>query len=155
MPVLPIPAGYHTVTPYLIIRDASAAVEFYQRAFGAIEVLRLAGPNNTVAHGEIKIGNSIIMLAEENPTGGYSSPQTLGGAATSILLYVEGVDDRFAQAVAAGATVVRPVADQFYGDRAGTVSDPFGHVWTLATHTEDVSQEEINRRMEAMMKPAE
>jgi PhnB protein len=144
-----IPDGYHTATPYLIVKNATAAIEFYKRAFGATELMRLMTPDGKVGHAEVKIGNSPIMLADEAPDMGFRSPQSLGGSAISLLLYVEDVDTRFHQATVAGAKALRPVQDQFYGDRSGTLEDPFGHVWTLATHTEDVSPEEINRRAEA------
>src|SRR5947209_6017351 len=152
MAVKPIPDGYTTVTPYLYIRGAAGAIDFYKRAFGATELFRVPGPQGKVMHAEIKIGNSYIMLADEFPEMGARSPQTLGGVSSSIMLYVPDVDTRFAQAVNAGAKVQRPVKDQFYGDRSGTVEDPFGHVWTIGTHTEDVSSEEMQRRMAAAMK---
>ena len=145
-----IPTGYHTVTPYLIVRNAAAALDFYKKAFGAVELMRFPGPGGKLMHAEIKIGDSPVMLADEMPDEGHVGPQTLGGAAVSLLLYVENVDARFAQAIAAGATVKRAVADQFYGDRTGTLADPFGHVWSLATHKEDVSMEEMQRRMAKM-----
>ena len=145
-----IPTGYHTVTPYLIVRNAAAALDFYKKAFGAVELMRFPGPGGKLMHAEIKIGDSPVMLADEMPEEGHVGPQTLGGTAVSLMLYVENVDARFAQAVAAGATVKRAVADQFYGDRTGTLADPFGHVWSLATHKEDVSMEEIHRRMAKM-----
>jgi PhnB protein len=151
MPAKPIPDGYHTATPYLIVQDAARAIEFYKRAFGATELLRL-GHGDSVVHAEIKIGDSPIMLADEVPEMGFRGPDSIGGTPVSLMLYVEDVDARFAQAVAAGAKVSRPVADQFYGDRAGTLTDPFGHVWTIATHTEDVPHEEINRRFLALQK---
>lgn len=152
MAVKPIPEGYHTATPYLVLRDAARAIEFYKQAFGARELMRMPGPGGKVGHAEIKIGDSPIMLADEYPDMGFRGPETLGGSAVSILLYVEDVDTRFRQAVDAGAKELRPVKDQFYGDRSGTLSDPFGHVWTLATHKEDLSMEEIHTRMEAFMK---
>lgn len=152
MPVQPIPDGYHTVTPYLYIKGAAKALEFYKTAFGAIELFRMPAPDGRIAHAEIKIGDSPVMLADEYPEMGARGPQTLGGASSSFLIYVADVDARFQQAVAAGATVSRPVKDQFYGDRSGTVTDPFGHMWTIATHVEDVPPEEMNRRMEAMAK---
>jgi PhnB protein len=152
MAVRPIPEGYHTATPYLVIAGAARALDFYKKAFGAVELFRMEGPGGTVGHAEIKIGNSPIMLADEVPGMGFRGPQALGGTPVSLLLYVEDVDARFSQAVAAGATVLRPVKDQFYGDRSGTVQDPFGHVWTVATHKEDVPPEEMKRRAEAFMK---
>jgi PhnB protein len=152
MAVKPIPDGYHTVTPYLIVNGAAAALEFYKRAFGATEVMRFPGPNGKVGHAEIRIGDSHIMLADEHPEMGARGPQALGGSPVTILLYVPDVDARFAQAVAAGAKEVRPLKDQFYGDRSGSVADPFGHIWHIATHKEDVSHEEMQRRMKAAMK---
>jgi PhnB protein len=154
MPVQPIPDGYHTATPYLIVQGAARAIEFYKKAFGATELYRLADPGGRVGHAEIKIGDSPIMLADEHPEMGARSPQAFGGSPVSLLLYVEDVDAVFSRAVAAGAQVRRPVKDQFYGDRAGTLVDPFGHSWTVATHKEDVSSEEVQRRFEAAMKPA-
>lgn len=148
MAVKPIPDGYHTATPYLIVRGAADAIEFYARAFGAIEILRL-DHNGKVGHAEIKVGDSPIMLADEHPELDVLGPQSLGGTPVRILLYVDDVDARFARAVAAGAETVRPVTDQFYGDRSGTLKDPFGHVWTIATHTEDMSLEECRARFEA------
>ena len=145
----PIPDGYHTVTPYLIIRGAAAAIDFYKKAFGATELFRFASPDGKVGHAEIKIGNSPIMLADEHPEMGYKSPQTLGGSCVSVLLYVEAVDKVFNQAVAAGGTVKEAVQDKFYGDRSGTLADPYGHVWHIATHKEDVSSQEMERRLKA------
>ena len=152
MAVKPIPDGYHTATPYLIIKNAGAALDFYRRAFGAVELMRLVAPTGEIGHAEIRIGNSVIMLADEMPNMGIRSPAALGGSPVTILLYLENVDERFKQAVDAGAKVVRPLENQFYGDRSATLEDPFGHVWTVATHIEDVSPEEINRRAEAFMK---
>jgi PhnB protein len=151
MAVKPIPEGYHTVTPYLYIRGAAGALDFYKKAFGATELFRLPDPEGKIMHAEIRIGNSCIMLADEFPEMGAKSPQMLGGVSSSIMLYVEDVDARFAQAVAAGGKVQRPVKDQFYGDRSGTLEDPYGHVWTIGTHKEDVSMEEMNRRTAAAM----
>jgi len=132
----PIPDGYHTATPYLIVKGAAQAIEFYKKAFGATELLRMAQPGGKVGHAEIKIGDSILMLADESPEIDARSPQSFGGSPVSILLYVEDVDAVFTQAVAAGAAVQRPVANQFYGDRTGGVKDPFGHMWYIATHVE-------------------
>jgi PhnB protein len=154
MPVNPIPDGYHTATPYLIIRGAAKAIEFYAQAFGAVEVLRLQGPDGRVGHAEVKIGDSMIMLADEHPEWNAKSPETYGGSPVSLLLYFDDVDARFRQAIAAGATEVRPLADQFYGDRSGVLKDPFGHTWSIASHIEDVSQEEIERRFAAMVNPS-
>jgi PhnB protein len=145
-----IPTGYAGVTSYLIIRDAGRALEFYKKAFGATELMRFPGPDGKIGHAEIKIGEGMVMLADESPAMGHKSPQTLGGTPVSLMFYVPDVDARFAKALAAGATVVNPLKDQFYGDRSGTLTDPFGHVWTIATHTEDVSGEEMQRRMAAM-----
>ncbi len=150
MSVKPIPDGYHSVTPYLILRDTAKAIEFYKAAFGAVELLRMPMPDGSVAHAEVKIGDSPVMMGEENPAWGNKSPQTLGGTPAGLCIYVADCDAVFAQAVAAGATVVKPLADQFYGDRSGTVLDPFGHQWTVATHIEDVPPAEMQARMEAM-----
>jgi PhnB protein len=147
--VKPIPEGYHTATPYLIVKDAARAIEFYKKAFGATELMRMPGPGGKIGHAEIKIGDSPIMLADEVPGMGFRSPESLGGSPISILLYVEDVDVVFSEALAAGAKVQRPVADQFYGDRTGGVTDPFGHVWYIATHKEDVSPEEMQKRAAA------
>jgi PhnB protein len=153
MAVKPVPDGYHTVTPYLIMRDAAKALEFYKAAFGAVELFRMADPSGKVMHAEMRIGDSVIMLADEHPEFLAVGPQTLGGTSVGILLYVPDVDARFRQAIAAGGREERPLKDQFYGDRSGTLVDPFGHKWTIATHVEDVSPDEMNRRVEAMMKP--
>jgi len=152
MTVKPIPDGYHTATPYLIVKDATRAIEFYKKAFGATELMRLADPSGKIGHAEIQIGDSPIMLADEFPEMGFRGPQSLGGSPVGILLYVEDVDSRFGKAIAAGATQIKPLKDQFYGDRSGTLVDPFGHVWTIATHKEDVSEQEIARRFAAAMK---
>jgi PhnB protein len=147
-----IPAGYHTATPYLVVRGAAAAIEFYKTVFGATEVMRFGMPDGSVAHAEIKIGDSLIMLGDENPAWGAVGPQTIGGTPVGLCLYFPDVDARFAAAVANGARVEKPVQDQFYGDRCGTVVDPFGHKWTIATHVEDVSEEEMHRRMSEFTK---
>jgi PhnB protein len=152
MAVKPVPDGYHTATPYLIVKGAAGAIEFYKKAFGAAELMRLADPSGKVGHAEIKIGDSRIMLADEFPEMGIRGPQSPGGSGASLLLYVADVDARFNQAIAAGAKALRPVQDQFYGDRSGTLTDPFGHVWSIATHKEDVSAEEITKRFESTMK---
>jgi PhnB protein len=141
-----VPDGYHTATPYLIIGGAAEAIDFYKLAFGARELFRMPGPNGRISHAEIKVGDSVIMLADEVLDMGYRSPHSLGGSPVSLLLYVEDVDAVFKRAVSAGALPQRPVANQFYGDRSGTLEDPFGHLWTIATHVEDVSPEEIARR---------
>ncbi|HBI42738.1 MAG TPA: glyoxalase [Planctomycetales bacterium] len=143
--VKPIPEGYHSVTPYLIVNGGAAAIEFYKKAFGATEVMRLPGPDGKVGHAEIRIGDSVIMLADEHPEMGAKSPHTIGGTPVSILLYVEDVDAVVRQAVAAGAKITRPVEDKFYGDRMGGLDDPFGHVWYVATHTKDVTPEEMKK----------
>lgn len=147
--VKPIPDGYHAVTPYLIVKGGVDALEFYKKAFGAKESLRMMQPDGRVGHAEIKIGDSVIMLADEHPEIGARSPQSYGGTPVTIHLYVEDVDTVFNQAVAAGAKVVRPLQNQFYGDRSGGIEDPFGHAWYIATHVEDVSPEEINKRAAA------
>lgn len=152
MSVKPIPEGYHTVTPYLIVANAAEAIEFYKRGFGAVELMRLADPSGKVGHAEIKIGDSPLMLADEFPEMDARGPRTLGGSPITILLYVDDVDAMFAQAIAAGAKELRPVQDQFYGDRSGMLEDPFGHKWAVATHKEDLTPEEINARYEAAMK---
>ena len=146
MPTKAIPDGYHTVTPYLVMRDAARAIDFYKRALGATEMFRFDTPDDKIGHAEIKVGNSVIMLADEMPDMGYRGPQTLGGTAVSLMVYVENVDQHFRRALDAGAKVKQEVKDQFYGDRSGTLEDPFGHVWTIATHVEDVSQDELMKR---------
>ncbi len=153
--VNPVPAGYHTVTPYLSIKGAAQALDFYQRAFGAEVLVRMDMPDGRVGHAEIKIGDSFVMLADEMPEMADAiakSPRTLGGTTFGLMLYLDGVDARFKRAVDAGAKVKRPLQDQFYGDRTGTVEDPFGHLWTLGTHIEDVSPEEMKRRLAAVTK---
>lgn len=147
--VKPVPEGYHNVTPYLFIRGAGAAIDFYKKVFGAKEVVRMAGPIGQIMHAELRIGDSIIMLSDENPKSGAMSPQTAGGISVSLNLYVEHVDAVVQKAVDAGAKLLRPVANQFYGDRSGMLIDPFGHMWSVATHVEDVSPEEMRRRMAA------
>jgi len=148
--VQPIPAGYHSVTPYLLVRDAAKALDWYAQALGARELMRFPLPSGGIAHAEVMIGDSHVMLADEVPDEGFVGPQTLGAAGVSLMLYVDDVDATFARAVAAGATSRSAVVDQFYGDRSGTLVDPFGHVWTIATHKEDVSAEEAQRRMKAL-----
>ena len=149
--VKPIPEGYHSVTPYLSVKDAARAIEFYKEAFGATERMRMEAPGGKIGHAEIQIGDSIIALADEFPDLNFSSPQTLGGPSAHFMIYVEDVDARVERAVAAGAKLTRPVKDQFYGDRSGSVEDPFGHHWNIATHKEDLTMEEITRRMDAEM----
>jgi PhnB protein len=151
MPVKAIPDGYHTATPVLIVNGAARAIEFYQNAFGAKELMRFPDPSGRIAHAEIKIGDSTIMLADEYPAMGNRSPESLGGTASSIHLYVEDVDAVAERALSNGAKEVRPVTNQFYGDRSGTFADPFGHIWSIATHIEDVSMEELQNRMKAAM----
>lgn len=146
-----IPEGFHTVTPYLVVRDAAGAIDFYKKAFGAEELFRLEGLPGKIGHAEIKIGDSIIMLSDEMPGGDCRSPQSLGGTAVNIVLYVKDVDQVFNQAVSAGAKVSMPLADMFWGDRFGQVTDPFGHSWSLATHKEDVPPEELRKRHQAAM----
>lgn len=146
-----IPEGYHSVTPYVCVHDAARAIEFYKEAFGASEIMRLEAPGGKIGHAEIKIGDSVIMLADEFPEINFRSPQTLGGPSSHFMIYVEDVDARVEQAVAAGAKLTRPVKDQFYGDRVGGVEDPFGHVWFIATHIEDLTLEEIKKRSDAEM----
>ena len=146
--VKPIPDGYHSVTPYLIINGAGDAIEFYKKAFGATELFRMEHEGK-VGHAEIKIGNSPIMLADEYPQMGYRSPKTIGGTPVSLMIYVEDADTTFNQAIKSGGVQLKPLQDQFYGDRSGTLTDPFGHVWTVATHKEDVTPEEIDKRMAA------
>jgi PhnB protein len=149
----PVPEGYHSVTPYLIIKNAVRAIDFYKQAFGATEILRMADPDSgQVGHAEIKIGDSHVMLADEHPALGFVGPQTLGGSTVSICLYVEDVDSLFERAIKAGARELRPVQNQFYGDRSGTLQDPFGHVWSIATHIEDVSNEEMEKRFTEFLK---
>ncbi|HYY55955.1 MAG TPA: VOC family protein [Pyrinomonadaceae bacterium] len=146
---------YERAIPYLFVRNGASAIEFYKRAFGATELVRWGGPRGKVGHAEIKIGNSPIWLADESPETGFSSPLTLGGAGVNIFLYVADVDVAFSRALAAGATELRPVMDQFYGDRVGTLEDPFGHVWTLATRKEELSPEELQSRAEKFLKGSE
>jgi PhnB protein len=149
-----IPEGYHSVTPYLIVNGAAKAIDFYKRAFGAVELMRMPGPDGKIGHAEIRIGDSAIMLADEHPQMGYRSPQSLGGSAVSLMVYVERVDDVFGRAVAGGAKELQAIKNQFYGDRSGTLQDPFGHTWTVATHVEDVPPEEMRRRAEKFMQSA-
>jgi PhnB protein len=143
----PIPEGYHSVTPYLAVKNAGEAIDWYKRAFGASELMRYEDQGK-VMHAEIKIGDSIVMLADEWPDMGHLSPQTLGNTPVGLMLYVDDVDTTFRRAVDAGATEERPLADQFYGDRTGTLCDPYGHRWTIGTHVEDVSDDEMKQRME-------
>jgi PhnB protein len=143
-----IPKGYHAVTPYLIIKGAAQAIEYYKNVFGATELFRMDGPDGKVGHAELQIGDSHIMLADENPSmgTGHASAATIGGSPVSLYLYLPEVDTVVGRAVAAGARVLKPVQDQFYGDRSGFIQDPFGHLWGIATHVEDVSPEEMEER---------
>ena len=147
--VKPIPEGYHSITPYLIIDGAADALEYYKKAFGAIELFRMEHQGK-IGHAEMKIGDSPFMLGDEMPQLGYRGPKALGGSPVGIMIYVEDCDTIFKQAIAAGGTETKPLQDQFYGDRSGTLTDPFGHNWTVATHKEDVSPEEIDKRLAAM-----
>lgn len=146
-PVSAIPTGYHSVTPYIIVDDATAALDLYKRAFGAQEKFRLDMGNGKIGHAEFTIGDSTIMIADEFPDRGIRSPKSIGGTPSHLLIYLENVDDAFALALREGMVEVRPLADQFYGDRMGMVADPFGHQWSLATHIEDVPIDEVRRRM--------
>jgi PhnB protein len=150
MSVNPIPDGYHTVIPYLVVDGAAKALEFYTQAFGAKELMRMPGPDGKIGHAEIMIGDSHIMLADEHPEQGHRGPKSYGGSPVGIMLYVEDVDTMFRTALSLGATETRPVENQFYGDRMGSMTDPFGHNWMIATHFEDVSPEEMERRMKDM-----
>ena len=146
-----VPEGYHSLTPYLFIKGAAAAIEFYKNVFGATERMRMPGPEGRVMHAELQIGDSILMLADESPQMGALSPQTIGGSGSLISVYVADVDAAVAKAVAGGAKIVRPVKEQFYGDRTGGIIDPYGHIWSVATHVEDVSPEEMRKRAAAAM----
>jgi PhnB protein len=150
--VKPIPDGYHVVTPYLSIRGAANAIEFYKKAFGATERMRMSQPDGRVGHAELQIGDSCVMLADEFPEMDFRGPHSVGGSPVHLHLYVEDVDAVVAQAVGAGAKVMRAVQDQFYGDRSGTITDPYGHVWHVATHKEDLSPEEMGKRAAAQHK---
>lgn len=151
-----IPQGYHTVTPYLIVKGAAQAIDYYKKVFGATEVFRMNGPEGKVGHAELQIGDSRIMLADENPSmgQGHSSASTIGASPISIYLYIPDVDRVFERAVAAGAKTIKPVQDQFYGDRSGFLQDPFGHLWGIATHVEDVSPTEMEARAKKAMQAA-
>jgi PhnB protein len=149
--VKPIPEGYHNVTPYLYVRGAAAAIDFYKSVFGATEIVRMAGPNGRIMHAEMKIGDSIVMLGDENPQMGVLSPQTVGGFSTGLHVYVEHVDAVVQKMIDSGAKLVRPIKNQFYGDRSASLLDPFGHMWSVATHIEDVAPEEMKKRMTAAM----
>ena len=147
-----IPEGYHTVTPYMTVRDAARAIEFYKQAFGAVEKGAMKGPDGKIVHAELRIGDSIIMLADEFPQFGSLSPQSTGGSGMGLHIYIDDVDAAFDRAVKAGATVEMPVADMFWGDRYGQLKDPFGHRWSLATHTRDMSADDIQQAMASAMK---
>ena len=146
--VKPIPEGYHSITPYLIVDGGAKALDFYKKAFGAIELFRMEHQGK-IGHAEMKIGDSPFMLSDEHPEMGFKGPKALGGSPVGIMIYVDDCDRIFKQAIEAGGTETKPLQDQFYGDRSGTLIDPFGHVWTVATHKEDVSPEEIEKRLAA------
>jgi PhnB protein len=150
MSVKAIPDGYYSLTPYLVCKGAAKAIDFYAKAFGAQETVRMPGPDGSIAHAEVKIGNSMLMLADEHKERGHLSPESIGGTACSIMLYAEDVDEVFNRALAAGAKAETPPADMFWGDRMGNIVDPFGHKWSIATHKEDVSPAEMGKRMAAM-----
>ena len=144
--VKPIPDGYHSVTPYLIVDGGAKAIDFYKKAFGATELFRM-DHGGKIGHAEIKIGDSPVMLADEQPSMGFVGPQKLGGTPVSLMIYVEDVDTVYKRAIDSGGAELKALQDQFYGDRSGTLKDPFGHVWTIATHKEDVTPEEMNKRI--------
>ena len=148
--VQPVPEGFHTVTPHLVIKGASEAIEFYKKAFGAAEISRLPGPDGKLMHGSLKIGDSIVFLVDENPQWGSNGPLSLGGTPITLHLYVEDVDTAFSQAVEAGASVKMPPADMFWGDRYGVITDPFGHSWSLATRKQDLTPEQVAKNAEEM-----
>jgi PhnB protein len=151
MATQPIPEGYHTVTPYLAVDDAAEAIDYYAKAFGAKERVRMETPDGKVGHAELEIGDSLVMLSDPFPQASTKPPNELGGTSVSVFMYVEDVDAVVKQAVDAGATVTMEVADQFWGDRFGSVKDPFGHLWSIATHVEDVPPEEMAERAKAAM----
>jgi PhnB protein len=146
--VKPIPEGYHSLTPYLVIDGAAKAIDYYKRAFGATELFRMEHEGK-IGHAEMKIGDSPFMLSDEHPEMGYRGPKAIGGSPVGLMIYVDDCDTVFKQAIEAGGVEKKAVQDQFYGDRSGTLEDPFGHIWTVATHKEDVTMEEMNRRMAA------
>lgn len=154
--VPPVPEGYHSLTPYLVVKGAAQAIDYYKNIFGATEVFRMDQPDGKVAHAELKIGDSHIMLADENPSmgQGHTSAASLGASPVSLYLYIPDVDNVVERAVAAGAKILRPVQDQFYGDRSGFIQDPFGHLWGIATHIEDVAPQEIEERAKKAMQAA-
>jgi PhnB protein len=145
----PVPEGFHTVTPSLIVRNGAQAIEFYKKALGAEEIMRMAGPDGKIGHAELKIGDSIIFLTDENPAMHCMSPQTLGGVASSLYLYVADVDTAFQRAIDAGGKATMPVTDMFWGDRFGNFVDPYGHNWGLSTHTRDMTEQEIEEGAKA------
>jgi PhnB protein len=151
-----IPKDYNSVTPYLIVKDAARAIEYYKKVFGATETVRMNGPEGKIGHAELKIGNSHIMLADENPSmgPGHTSAATVGGSPVSLYVYLPDVDKAVERATAAGGKILKPVEDQFYGDRSGFIQDPFGHLWGIATHVEDVSAEEMKERVKKLMPAA-
>jgi PhnB protein len=151
MAVKPVPEGYHTVTPYLAVEDAAEAIEYYKKAFGAKERVRMNAPDGKIGHAELEIGDSLVMLSDPFPQASTKPPKELGGTSASVFLYVEDVDAVVKQAVDAGATIEMEIANQFWGDRFGTVADPFGHLWSIATHVEDVPPEEMAERAKAAM----
>jgi PhnB protein len=151
MTAKPIPEGYHALTPYLAVDDAAQAIEYYRKAFGAQERVRMETPDGKIGHAELEIGDSLVMLSDTFPQASTRPPKELGGTSASVFMYAEDVDAVVKQAVGAGATVTMEVADQFWGDRFGTVTDPFGHVWSIATHVEDLTPEEIAERSKAAM----
>ena len=153
-PVKPIPAGYHAITPYLSLRDAANAIDFYKKAFGGKVTVKMEMPGGKIGHAEMKIGDSMVMLADESPEMDFFGPLTRGGTTVLLHLYVKDVDATVAKAIANGAKVIRPVKDQFYGDRAGGLEDPFGHRWYVATHKEDLTPAQIKKRMAEEMKTA-
>jgi PhnB protein len=146
------PEGYNSLTPYLIVKGAAAAIDFYKNAFGVAEIMRMPQPDGRIGHAELRIGDSVFMLADESPAAEATSPSTFGGTTVGLMIYVDDADSIFNKAVSMGAKVKKPMADQFYGDRSGTLEDPWGHKWTIATHVEDVTPEEMERRMAAMAK---
>jgi PhnB protein len=146
----PIPEGFHTLTPHIVVKNAAKAIDFYKQAFGAKEIMRM-NAGDRIGHAEIRIGNSVVMLADEWPGSNVRSPESIGGTSCTLMLYVENVDSTYKQALAAGARGVMPPADQFWGDRYGSVTDPFGHAWSMATHVRDVSEAEMKQAMDAMV----
>ena len=155
-PVHHIPEGYNSLTPYLVINGAAEAIDYYKKVFGATEIVRMPAPGGKIGHAELQIGDSRLMLADENPSmgQGHTSASTVGGSPVSLYLYLPNVDEVFKRAVAEGATILKPVQDQFYGDRSGFLRDPFGHLWGIATHVEDVSPEEMQERMKKLQPAA-